>query len=100
MHSITSSVASKKPRHHLDTVGIKVDYVNFYFVKEKKCCVGFFHLFDFIQLNNIILINLIQSVEYPLLPEVNNFTAGGCCHGYIGLVLKELFLYKHNNLKQ
>lgn len=69
-------------------------------LKKKNVVWVFFRLFDFLQLNNIILINLIQSVEYPLLPEVNNFTAGGCCHGYIGLVLKELFLYKHNNLKQ
>lgn len=69
-------------------------------LKKKMLCGFFFRLFDFIQLNNIILINLIQSVEYPLLPEVNNLTAGGCCHGYAGLVLKELSLYNHNNLKQ
>lgn len=114
--SKTSFVASKKPRHHLGTVGNN-SQIGLIFNCPRRislwcmCRVSIIKNNEFLKflsefeifLDYILQIhgisytcytdkNLIQCVEYPLLLHVNNFTAGACCHGQAGFVLKILSL--------
>lgn len=111
--SKTSFVASKKARHHLGTVGNN-SQIGLIFncprrislwcmcrvsiIKNNEFLSEFEIFLDYIfQIHGISYTcytdkNLIQCVEYPLLLDVNNFTAGGCCDGQAGFVLKILSL--------
>lgn len=111
--SKTSFVASKKARHHLGTVGNN-SQIGLIFncprrislwcmcrvsiIKNNEFLSEFEIFLDYIfQIHGISYTcytdkNLIQCVEYPLLLDVNDFTAGACCHGQAGFVLKILSL--------